>query len=73
MAAIFNPSGADRQDFASLFAYLEENGGLQAIVENLALNIAAIRADLAANYVTESQYAALEARVEALEGGGNDA
>ena len=67
MSSNLNPAGASRQDFIDLFTYLKEGGGLQAIVETLALNIAAIRADLAANYVTDSQYEALEARVAALE------
>lgn len=67
MSSNLNPAGATRQDFIDLFTYLKEGGGLQAIVETLALNIAAIRADLAVHYVTESDFAALEARVAALE------
>lgn len=81
----FNPSGADREDFAALF-----NGGIDAkIAAEVAARDAAdqtiIRAvgeiqaelevlDISAQFAAiDARLTALEARVTALEGGGEDA
>lgn len=76
MANVFNPAGADRQDFTDLFAnldyldlaYVAEAGGIRAIAEYLATQIASVRADLSVHYVTTETLSLLEQRVAALEG-----
>lgn len=75
MAMAFNPAGADRQDFTNLFAnleyldlaYLAEWGGIEALANHLALQIASIRADLTTHYVSSEELEPLVQRVAALE------